>query len=108
MSITGLLYWVPAARLRPILMTSLAMIVGLLPLMLAIGVGAHGNRTSPPPPPRTGKLSAIGGMLIGMIFQIFIVPALFVVFQYFQEKVQTDGMGRVWITSDDMIEQYTK
>ena len=51
-----------AARLRPILMTSLAMIVGLLPLMFAFGVGAHGNRT-------LGS-SAIGGMLIGMIFQI--------------------------------------
>ena len=53
-----------SARLRPILMTSLAMIVGLIPLMLAMGVGAHGNRTL--------GASAIGGMLIGMIFQIFI------------------------------------
>ena len=67
-----------AARLRPILMTSLAMIVGLIPLMLAMGVGAHGNRTL--------GASAIGGMLIGMIFQIFIVPVLFVVFQWLQEK----------------------
>ena len=49
-----------AARLRPILMTSLAMIVGLIPLMLAMGVGAHGNRTL--------GASAIGGMLIGMYF----------------------------------------
>jgi HAE1 family hydrophobic/amphiphilic exporter-1 len=69
-----------AARLRPILMTSLAMIVGLIPLMLAMGVGAHGNRTL--------GASAIGGMLIGMIFQIFIVPVLFVVFQWLQEKVK--------------------
>ena len=67
-----------AARLRPILMTSLAMIVGLIPLMLAMGVGAHGNRTL--------GASAIGGMLIGMIFQILIVPVLFVVFQWLQEK----------------------
>ena len=67
-----------AARLRPILMTSLAMIVGLIPLMLAMGVGAHGNRTL--------GASAIGGMLIGMIFQIFIVPVLFVVFQWLQEN----------------------
>ena len=69
-----------AARLRPILMTSLAMIVGLLPLMFAFGVGAHGNRTL--------GASAIGGMLIGMILQIFIVPVLFVVFQWLQEKVK--------------------
>ncbi|MEG1574864.1 MAG: efflux RND transporter permease subunit, partial [Bacteroidales bacterium] len=60
------------ARLRPILMTSLAMIVGLLPLMFANGVGANGNQAL-----GTG---AIGGMLIGMICQIFVVPALFVVF----------------------------
>ena len=69
-----------AARLRPILMTSLAMIVGLIPLMLAMGVGAHGNRTL--------GASAIGGMLIGMIFQILIVPVLFVVFQWLQEKIK--------------------
>ena len=68
------------ARLRPILMTSLAMVVGLLPLMFAFGVGAHGNRTL--------GTASIGGMLIGMICQIFIVPALFVVFQYLQEKVK--------------------
>ncbi len=69
-----------AARLRPILMTSLAMIFGLIPLMLAMGVGAHGNRTL--------GASAIGGMLVGMVFQIFIVPVLFVVFEWLQEKVK--------------------
>ena len=67
------------ARLRPILMTSLAMIIGLLPLMFAFGVGANGNRSL--------GTTAIGGMLIGMICQIFIVPVLFVVFQYLQEKI---------------------
>ena len=66
------------ARLRPILMTSLAMIVGLLPLMFASGVGANGNSTL--------GASTVGGMLIGMILQIFIVPALFVVFQSLQER----------------------
>ena len=80
MSLTWAAVLGAAARLRPILMTSLAMIVGLLPLMFAFGVGAHGNRTL--------GASSIGGMLIGMIFQIFIVPVLFVVFQYFQEKVK--------------------
>jgi len=68
------------ARLRPILMTSLAMIIGLLPLMFAFGVGANGNRSL--------GTTAIGGMLIGMIFQIFIVPGLFVIFQYLQEKIK--------------------
>ena len=69
-----------AARLRPILMTSLAMVVGLLPLMFAKGVGANGNSTL--------GAGAVGGMLIGMICQIFIVPTLFVAFQYLQEKVK--------------------
>ena len=78
MSITWAAVLGAAARLRPILMTSLAMVVGLLPMMFAFGVGAHGNRTL--------GTSAIGGMFIGMIFQIFIVPVLFVVFQYLQEK----------------------
>ena len=67
-----------AERLRPILMTSLAMIIGLLPMMFAHGVGANGNSAL-----GTG---AIGGMLIGMICQIFIVPALFVIFEAIQEK----------------------
>ncbi len=89
-----------SARLRPILMTSLAMIIGLLPLMFAFGVGAHGNRTL--------GASAIGGMLIGMIFQIFIVPILFVVFQWLQEKVKPmewDSLDESEVESE--IEQYT-
>jgi len=68
------------ARLRPILMTSLAMIIGLLPLMFASGVGANGNRT-------LGG-GAVGGMLIGVICQIFVVPGLFVAFEYLQEKIK--------------------
>lgn len=68
-----------AARLRPILMTSLALIIGLLPMMFASGVGANGNRAL--------GVGSIGGMLIGMILQIFIVPALFVIFQLIQEKI---------------------
>ena len=67
-----------AARLRPILMTSLAMVIGLLPMMFASGVGANGNSTV--------GTSAIGGMLIGMLTQIFIVPVLFVAFQSLQER----------------------
>ena len=67
-----------AARLRPILMTSFAMIIGLLPLMFASGVGANGNRSL--------GAGSVGGMLIGMILQLFVVPALFVAFQALQEK----------------------
>lgn len=89
-----------SARLRPILMTSLAMIVGLIPLMLAVGVGAHGNRTL--------GASAIGGMLVGMIFQIFIVPVLFVIFQWLQEKfkpIEWDSLDESEVEAE--IEQYS-
>jgi HAE1 family hydrophobic/amphiphilic exporter-1 len=67
-----------AARLRPILMTSLAMVIGLLPLMFASGVGKNGNQTL--------GAAAVGGMLIGTAVQIFVVPGLFSVFEWLQEK----------------------
>ena len=67
-----------AARLRPILMTSLAMVIGLLPMMFASGVGKNGNQTL--------GAAAVGGMLIGTLCQIFVVPTLFVIFQSLQEK----------------------
>jgi HAE1 family hydrophobic/amphiphilic exporter-1 len=67
------------ARLRPILMTSLAMIIGLLPMMFATGAGANGNNAL--------GAGAIGGMLIGMILQVLIVPAMFIAFQSLQEKI---------------------
>ncbi len=66
-------------RLRPILMTALTMIFGLLPLMFASGVGAKGNTSL-----GTG---VVGGMLIGTLALLFIVPVLFIVFQYMEEKV---------------------
>jgi HAE1 family hydrophobic/amphiphilic exporter-1 len=69
------------ARLRPILMTSFAFILGLLPLMLSTGVGAAGNKSI-----GTG---AVGGMLIGTIFGIFVIPALFIIFQTLQEKMSS-------------------
>ncbi|HEY4110628.1 efflux RND transporter permease subunit [Puia sp.] len=65
-------------RLRPILMTSFAFIVGLLPLMRAHGASALGNRSI-----GTG---AIGGMLTGVILGVFVVPVLFIIFQFLQEK----------------------
>lgn len=101
MSIVGAAIAGAAARLRPILMTGFAMVIGLLPLMLANGVGANGNRSL-----GTG---AVGGMLIGMILQVLIVPALFVAFQKIQEKIQplkwkdTDNAE-----IDDQIEQYSR
>ena len=68
-----------AVRLRPILMTSLTMIFGLLPLAIATGIGANGNRSL--------GVGAIGGMFIGTIALLFIVPILFVVFQAIEERV---------------------
>ena len=67
------------ARLRPILMTSLAFIFGLLPLVLASGVGAEGNRAI-----GTGT---VGGMLIGTIVGVFVIPILYIFFQWLQEKI---------------------
>ena len=87
-------------RLRPILMTSFAMIIGLLPMMFSSGAGANGYIAL-----GTG---AVGGMLIGMILQLLVVPALFVAFQMIQEKItppkwkDTDNSG---LSSE--IEQYS-
>ncbi len=91
-----------AARLRPILMTSLAMVIGLLPMMFASGVGANGNRAL-----GTGS---VGGMLIGMVLQVLVVPALFVVFQKLQEKArpiqwQNEEKGG---NIENEIEQYAR
>jgi len=66
------------ARLRPILMTSFAFILGLVPLMLAQGAGAVGNRSI--------GAGAVGGMLIGTLFGVLVIPVLFVVFQALQER----------------------
>jgi len=66
------------ARLRPILMTSLAFIFGLMPLMFSSGAGAAGNRSI-----GTG---AVGGMLVGTVFGVFVIPVLFFIFQTLQEK----------------------
>ncbi|MFI3317421.1 MAG: efflux RND transporter permease subunit [Rikenellaceae bacterium] len=69
-------------RLRPILMTSLTLIFGMLPLMFASGVGANGKISL--------GVGVVGGMLIGTISLIFIVPALFVIFQNLQEQVMPE------------------
>lgn len=67
------------ARLRPILMTSFAFIFGLIPLLLSSGAGAVGNRSI--------EAGAIGGMLIGTLFGVLVIPILFIVFQSLQEKI---------------------
>ena len=101
MSITAASLHGAAARLRPILMTSMAMIIGLLPMMFAFGVGANGNRAL--------GTTAVGGMFIGMICQVFVVPALFRIFQGIQEHFKPIDFGDLHdadATPD--LEQYTK
>jgi len=66
------------ARLRPILMTSFAMIFGLMPLAMAHGAGAVGNKSI--------GISAIGGMLIGTVIGILVIPVFFIIFQSLNES----------------------
>ena len=79
MSITMAAMSAAKVRLRPILMTSLTMVFGMLPLMFASGVGANGNISI--------GVGTVGGMFVGTIALLVIVPALFIVFQYIEEKV---------------------
>lgn len=72
-------------RLRPILMTSFAFIVGILPLTWATGSSAMGNRSI--------STGAVGGMLIGVLLGVLVIPVLFIIFQYLQEKIT--GKSRV-------------
>lgn len=79
-SIMRAAYSATKERFRPILMTALTMIFGLLPLMFSSGVGANGNNTL--------GAGVVGGMLIGTLALLFIVPPFFVVFQWLQEKIK--------------------
>ena len=79
LSITAAAMSAAKARLRPILMTSLTMIIGMLPLMFSRGVGANGNVSV--------GVCTVGGMLLGTIGLLFVVPSLFIVFQYLQERI---------------------
>ncbi|WP_071133550.1 efflux RND transporter permease subunit [Millionella massiliensis] len=79
MSLTQAAMAAAAVRLRPILMTALTMIFGLLPLMFASGVGANGNTSL--------GVGAVGGMLIGTVALVFVTPAFFITFQYIEERV---------------------
>ena len=88
------------ARLRPILMTSLAMVIGLLPMMFASGVGKNGNQTL--------GAAAVGGMFIGTLLQLFVVPVLFVIFQSIQEKVRPLKFEDDHANVDSELTQYTR
>ena len=70
-----------AVRLRPILMTALTIVFGMLPLMFASGVGANGNRSL--------GVGVVGGMVIGTVALLFVTPAFFIVFQYVEERVMS-------------------
>ena len=104
MSLKQSAFFAAKMRLRPILMTSLTMIIGMLPLMFASGAGANGSRTV--------GVGTVGGMLLGTIGILFVVPALFVIFQTLQERFKTITFQ----TSDDpliieemkKIEKYTQ
>ena len=104
MSLKQSAFFAAKMRLRPILMTSLTMIFGMLPLMFASGAGANGSRTV--------GVGTVGGMLIGTLGLLFIVPALFVIFQTLQERFKPV----MFQPSDDpliieemkQIEEYTK
>ena len=78
MGIAESAYSASVARFRPIMMTVLCMVIGMLPLMFASGAGAHGNNTL--------GAGVVGGLLFGTLALVFVVPVFFIVFQYLQEK----------------------
>ena len=80
MSLTQAAVSAAKARLRPILMTVLTCVFGMIPLMLSHGVGANGNST-------LGS-GVVGGMIVGTLALLFLVPTLFIVFQTLQEKIK--------------------
>ena len=91
-------------RLRPILMTSLTMIFGMLPLVFASGVGANGSRTI--------GVGTVGGMLVGTLALLFVVPALFIFFQSLQEKFKpitfSESSDPLIINEMKAIQEYTE
>ena len=103
MSLTQAAVAAAKVRLRPILMTALTMVFGMLPLMFASGVGANGSRSL--------ASGAVGGMLVGTLALLFLVPALFIVFEYLQEKffpVQTSREGADWAVQAEIEQLETK
>lgn len=103
MSLTQAALAAAKVRLRPILMTALTMVFGMLPLMFASGVGANGSRSL--------ASGAVGGMLVGTLALLFLVPTLFIVFQYLQEKffpIQTSRQNADWSIQAEMEQLETK
>lgn len=104
MSLKQAAFFAAKMRLRPILMTSLTMIFGMFPLMFANGVGANGNRTI--------GAGTVGGMLIGTLALLFIVPALYIIFQKIQEKVKplkvVESTDPMIIQEIERINEYTR
>ena len=80
MGIVESAYSAAQVRLRPILMTVLTMIFGMLPLMFSSGAGANGNSSL-----GTG---VVGGMLVGTLALLFVVPVFYIIFEYLQEKIR--------------------
>ena len=84
-------------RLRPILMTALTMVFGMLPMIFATGVGANGSRSL--------ASGAVGGMVVGTLALLFIVPVLFIVFQHLQEKffpIQASRKDADWMIQGEI------
>jgi HAE1 family hydrophobic/amphiphilic exporter-1 len=98
MTLTAAAVAAAKVRLRPILMTALCIIFGMLPLVFSSGVGANGNSSL-----GTG---AVGGMLVGTIVLLFLVPALFIIFQHIQEKIKPVNLDfhPDWAIQADMEE----
>ena len=82
-------------RLRPILMTVVTMIAGMIPLIISGGAGANGNRAL--------ALGVVGGMIVGTIALLFVVPAFFIVFQKLHEKFQGVAVAEVQPSADDNV-----
>ena len=78
MGIEEAAYDAAKVRLRPILMTALCMIFGMLPLIFSTGAGANGNRAL--------SIGVVGGLLVGTLALLFLVPSLFVIFQKMEER----------------------
>lgn len=104
MSLKQSAFFAAKIRLRPIMMTSLAMVFGMLPLVFASGVGANGSRTI--------GVGIVGGMLTGTVGLLLVVPALFIIFQKFQEKVKpitvAESKDPLIIEELKLIKEYTE
>ncbi|MCT4648280.1 MAG: efflux RND transporter permease subunit [Carboxylicivirga sp.] len=97
MSIHQAAFFAAKVRLRPILMTALTMVFGMFPLLFATGVGANGSKTL--------GAGVVGGMILGVLALLFIVPVLFITFQHIHEKFKTIKIGD---SDDPMIKEELK